>query len=180
MKIDSIVSNYRKIVTTKDHEVIKLNQLELEKVQAIEVDLLQNVDLKAVKEINFLPLPDKVVWIEQKIEKPDLDDSEDYLKGLKDVLEQIKPLNETFEKEREVIAASFSEKHDVIKDVCETAYNELTTQVGAINIKTKTIKETLFEGTLATHASDIQQTNTALQQVKKEIIELEDLFHNFK
>jgi serine/threonine protein kinase len=179
MKIDSIVSNYRKIVTTKDHEVIKLNQLELEKVQAIEVDLLKNVDLKAVKEINFLPLPDKVVWIEQKIEKPDLDDSTDYLKGLKDVLEQIQPLNETFEKEREVIAASFSEKHDAIKDVCETAYNELTTQVGAINIKTKTIKETLFEGTLATHASDIQQTNTALQQVKKEIIELEDLFQNF-
>lgn len=179
VKIDSIVSNYRKIVTTKDHEVINLNQLELEKVQAIEVDLLKNVDLKAVKEINFLPLPDKVVWIEQKIEKPDLDDSEDYLKGLKDVLEQLEPLNKTFEQERAAIAASFSEKHDAIKDICETAYNELTTQVSAINIKTKTIKETLFEGTLATHANDIQQTNATLQQVKKEIIELEDLFQNF-
>ncbi|MGB0861507.1 MAG: protein kinase domain-containing protein [Saprospiraceae bacterium] len=179
MKIDGIVSNYRKIVTQKDHEVIKLNQQELEKVQSIEANLLKNVDLEAVTDINFLPLPDKMVWIEQKIERPDLDDSEDYLQNLKDVLEQLKPLNETFEKERQTIADSFSEKHDAIKNVCETAYNELTTQVNDINTKTTTIKETLFKGTLSTHAEDIQKTNTALQEVKKEIIELEDLFQNF-
>ena len=179
LNVDKIVNKYRQLVGRKDQEVLKINQTELKLVQDLEANLLKDIDLTAIKEIEFLPLPDKVIWIAEKIEKPDQDDSSSYLDGLKKVLNDLRPANEIFEKERKRISTAFEEEHQTIQKECETAHEEITAQVALLNETANKQKEKLFKGTLSSHAQNIEKTNEAIQKVKKGILELEDLFQNF-
>ncbi len=104
VEVDKIVGKYRQFVAKKDQEVLKLNQNELDKVQAIEQNLTSSLNLAAIKEISFLPLPEKVIWLKQKIERPDLDDSKEFLTSLSALQKGLERAGEKFDIERKKVS----------------------------------------------------------------------------
>lgn len=177
--IDEKVSKYHRLVADLDRDVLNLNQKELEEVKALEVELTKDVDLTLVEDADFLPLSGKVRWIEKRLLEKEVKEDEKYENSLIQLKEQLILINEEFEREKEVISKRFDVKHDAAKAICEKAYNELTLEIDKINGKTETEKDKLFKQILPQQENAIRKTNDKVQEMKKHLYELEDLYQNF-
>lgn len=179
LQIDKIVSRYRQLVSGKDQEVLNLNQAELKAVQAVEARLLEGVDLSALKSINFLPLPDKVIWLEQQLNMPSADTTEATLTQINDWKTQLTPLSADFETQRAAISKDFTEKHNAIKAECEIEYEALLKSVAEINIATQQQKDALFAIMREKYSQNLENSSQTLEEVNKNLVALEDVYQNF-
>jgi hypothetical protein len=178
-KIDKIVGAYRQNIAQKDQQVLKLNQTELEEVQALEKKLTKEINLDVVEGLSYLPLPEKVIWLNQRLSQPNRNDDADFIQQLTLLRDELSQANEYFEEQRQTIAAHFEKEHQSISNEANTAHLAMAEQIQAINQDIQQQKKILFEQIFVQQTTQLEQQNEAIQQIKKEILELEDLYQNF-
>jgi len=178
-EIDKIVGDFRHQVFQTDQSVLKLNQSELEQVQALEKRLLEGNNLSIVDGLKFLPLPEKVAWLEQKLENPTPKDAPELLAQLSNLKDKLAAANIIFEQQLKTITEEYNNKYETINDKAKLAHQEMIQKVQLVNQNIEQQKKALFEQVFAKQATHIEQQAEAIKQIKKEILELEDLYQNF-
>ncbi len=178
-QIDEIVGAYRHEIHKKDQKVLLLSQEELDQVIQLEKKLTETIDISIEDGLKYLPLPEKLAWVEQRLKTLNHADAPNLKTQLTKIKEELTEANTLFDEQRKNIATQYELAHQSINEAAAKAYQEMSEKIKIINLKITERKKELFETVFSNQANLVEAQNEEIQKIKKEILELGDLYQNF-